>query len=199
MDSTRTQAPQRFAIRRKMTLMTKEYVVTAARPDGSEGEIVAFAHQKRITLKERTTFYTDETRKQILCTFEARQVLDPETVYDVRDTAGQTIGSFHNDPDASLFRSTWTMRQPGTMDLTGRERNRLVAGVRRIWDWLPFTDFVPFLWPHHFDFTENKLLLMTVDKKLGLQSRYLLGIHAPDLDHRLAIAQAIALDALDEV
>ncbi|MFJ2211495.1 hypothetical protein ACIQVO_04440 [Streptomyces sp. NPDC101062] len=198
MDSAHVQAHERFTIRQKMTLMTKEYVVTAARPDGSDGEVVAFAQQKRITLREQMAFYTDESKEHVLCTFEARQILDPETVYDVRDAGGQIIGSFRDEPVASLFRSTWNMRQPGTMDLTGRERNRVVAGVRRVWEWLPFTDFVPFLWPYHFDFTESGKRLMAVDKKFGLRDRYVLELLAPDLDRRLAIAQAVALDALEE-
>ncbi|MFC9426706.1 hypothetical protein [Streptomyces sp. NPDC056987] len=198
MNSTHVQAHERFAIRQKMTLRTKEYVVTAVRPDGSEGEVVAFAHQKRLTLSEQMTFYTDESKKHVLCTFEARETLDPEAGYDVRDAVGQPIGSFGNEALASLLRSTWTMRQPGTISLTGRERNRVVAGVRRIWEWLPFTDFVPFLWPYHFDFTEGDKRLMAVDKKFGLRDRYVLDILAPDLDRRLAIAQAVALDALEE-
>ncbi|MFE2940379.1 hypothetical protein ACFXKG_15150 [Streptomyces sp. NPDC059255] len=198
MNSTHVQAHERFTIRQKMSLKAKEYVVTAVRPDGSEGEVVAFAHQKRMTLGEQMTFYTDESRKHVLCTFEARELLDPEVGYDVRDAVGQPIGSFGNEAVASLFRSTWTMRQPGTIKLTGRERNRVVAGVRRIWEWLPFTDFVPFLWPYHFDFTEGDKRLMAVDKKFGLRDRYVLDILAPDLDRRLAIAQAVALDALEE-
>ncbi|MEW1722036.1 hypothetical protein [Streptomyces sp. NPDC093109] len=198
MDSTHVQAHERFTIRQRMALLTKEYVVTAAGPDGSEGEVVAFAQQKRVTLRERMTFYTDESKKHVLCSFEAREILNLETVYDVRDAVGQTIGSFRNESFASLLRSTWSMRQPGTVDLTGRERNRVVAGVRRIWEWLPFTDFVPFLWPYHFDFTEGGKRLMTVDKKFGLRDRYVLDILAPDLDRRLTIAQAVALDALEE-
>jgi len=35
-----------------------------------------------------------------------------------------------------------------------------------------------------------------VDKKFGLRDRYVLDLASPDLDRRLAIAQAVALDAL---
>ena len=37
---------------------------------------------------------------------------------------------------------------------------------------------------------------MSVDKKTGLRDRYLVDVASPDLDLRLAIAQAVALDAL---
>ncbi|GAB3010714.1 hypothetical protein GCM10023080_091720 [Streptomyces pseudoechinosporeus] len=70
------QSQQRFLIRQKTTLMANQYVVTVARPDGSEGEVVAFAQQKRMTLKEQVNIYTDESKDRVLCSFEARQVLD---------------------------------------------------------------------------------------------------------------------------
>ncbi|WP_329385220.1 hypothetical protein [Streptomyces sp. NBC_01716] len=202
MDNTRMraediQAYERFNIRQRMSLTTNRYVVTVARPDGSDGEVVAFAEQKRISLKEQMTIYTDESRKSVLSTFEASQVLDIGAEYEVRSGTGQIIGSFRQDPLASVARTTWNVRQPGTMDLTGQERNRVVGVVRRIWGLLPFTDFVPFLWPYHFDFTESGKRLMAVDKKFGLRDRYVLDILAPDIDRRLAITQAVALDALE--
>lgn len=191
------QVHERFIIRQQVSLKSKRYVVTAVRPDGSEGEVVAFAQQKRLTLKEKVTIYTDESEDRVLSTFDAAQVLDLTAEYEVRDETGQIIGSFGEDPLAPVTRTAWNMRQPGTMELTGLERNRAVAVVRRIWDLLPFTDFVPFPWPYHFDFTENGERLMAVDKKFGLRDRYVLDILAPDIDRRLAIAQAVALDALE--
>jgi len=190
------QSQQRFLIRQKTALMVNQYVVTVARPDGSEGEVVAFAQQKRMTLKEQVDIYTDESKDHVLCSFEARQVLDVGAVYDVRDEMGNTIGSFRKKPVASLLRSTWGLEQPGTAELTGRERNRVVAVLRRVWEFLPFTDFVPFVWPYHFDFTLGDKRLMALNKKFGLRDRYELDIASPDLDRRLAIAQAVALDAL---
>ncbi|WP_259471669.1 hypothetical protein [Streptomyces shenzhenensis] len=197
MDNAHLQAHERFNIRQKTALMVNRYVVTAARPDGSDGEVVAFAEQKRMTLKEQVTIYTDESMDHVLCTFEARRIVDLGAVYDVRDALGNTIGSFREKPVASLLRSTWSVDQPGTTELTGRERSWVVAVVRRVWDLLPFTDFVPFLWPYHFDFTVGDKRLMAFDKKFGLRDRYVLDIAAPDLDRRLAIAQAVALDALE--
>ncbi|MCX4906378.1 hypothetical protein [Streptomyces sp. NBC_00878] len=190
------QAHGRFNVRQKMTVMANRYVVTVARPDGSEGEVVAFAQQKRMTFKEQVTVYSDESKNRVLFTFEARQVLDVGAVYDVRDETGNLIGTFRKRFAASLLRSTWSLDQPGTTQLTGRERNRVVAVLRRVWEFLPLIDFVPFAWPYHFDFTEGDKRSMAVDKKFGLRDRYVLDIASPDLDRRLAIAQAVALDAL---
>jgi uncharacterized protein YxjI len=196
VDNAQLQAHGQFNVRQKMTYMANQYLVTVARPDGSESEVVAFAQQKLMKLKEQVTIYTDESKDRVLCTFEARQVLEAGAVYDVRDAVGNTIGFFRKKFAASLLRSTWSMEQPGTTKLTGRERNRVVAVLRRIWEFLPFTDFVPFVWPYHFDFTEGDKRLMAVDKKFGLRDRYVLDIASPDLDRRLAVAQAVALDAL---
>ncbi|AZM64825.1 hypothetical protein DMA10_07235 [Streptomyces sp. WAC 01420] len=178
-----------------MTLMVNRYVVTETLPDGSDGRVLAFAEQKRMTLKERMEFYTDESRKQLLCTATARQVVDLGAVYDVRDDQERLLGTYRKKFGASLLRSTWELEQPGSVDAVGRERNRFVAVVRRVWDFLPF-DLVPFVWPYHFDFTSDGGPVMKVDKKIGLRDRYVVDVASPALDLRLAIAQAVALDAL---
>lgn len=196
MDDMQLQAHERFNVRQKMTFMANRYVVTVARPDGSEGEVVAFAQQKRMTFKEQVTVYSDESKNRVLFTFKAQQVLEVGATYDVRDETGTPIGTFRKEFAASLLRSTWTVDQPGTTRLTGRERNRVVAVLRRVWEFLPLVDFLPFAWPYHFDFTEGDKRAMAVDKKFGLRDRYVLDIANPDLDRRLAIAQAVALDAL---
>ncbi|MFF5478553.1 hypothetical protein ACFY5C_14610 [Streptomyces sp. NPDC012935] len=195
MDSARQQANERFTIRQKTTFMINRYVVAETLPDGSEGRVLAFAEQKRMTLKERMTFYTDESKGRVLFTAQARQVLDVGAVYDVRDAADNPLGTFRKKFAASLLRSTWELDQPGSVAAVGRERNRVVAVLRRVWELLPL-DLVPFVWPYHFDFTSGDKQVMSVDKKMGLRDRYLVDVASPDLDLRLAIAQAVALDAL---
>ncbi|CCK31019.1 hypothetical protein BN159_6640 [Streptomyces davaonensis JCM 4913] len=186
---------ERFTVRQKTTLMVNRYVVTEALPDGSDGKVVAFAEQKRMTLRERMTFYTDESRDRVLFTAEACQVLDVGAVYDVKDATGTSIGTFRKKFGASLLRSTWEMDQPGSITATGRERNTTVAVLRRVWELLPL-DLVPFAWPYHFDFADGEKPVMKVDKRFGLRDRYLLDVASPGLDLRLAIAQTVALDAL---
>lgn len=195
MDSARQQENERFTIRQKTTLMINRYVVTETLPDGSDGSVVAFAEQKRMTLKEQMTFYTDESKDRVLFTAKARQVLDVGAVYDVHDATGNPVGTFRKKFAASLLRSTWELDQPGSVAAVGRERNRVVAVLRRVWELLPL-DIVPFVWPYHFDFTSGDKPVMRVDRKIGLRDRYLVDVASPDLDLRLALAQAVALDAL---
>ncbi|WP_435972487.1 hypothetical protein [Streptomyces sp. Qhu_M48] len=191
------QTQHRFLVRQKVTLMANRYLVHTVGPDGEEAELVAFAHQKRMALKEQFTFYTDESRRQVLFTVKARQVIDLGASYDVHGASGSRLGGFRKNFGASLLRSTWHLSREGAAgETTGQERSERLALLRRAWEFLPFTDLIPFIVPYHFDFTEEERTVMTVDKIFGLRDRYVLDIADPELDRRLAIAQAVALDAL---
>ncbi|MFJ9623254.1 hypothetical protein [Streptomyces sp. NPDC101181] len=196
MRSTHLQETDRFVVSQKTTLLTNEYVVRSADADGTTGEVVAFARQTPLALAEEVTLYTDETRRWVLCTFEADQAADVGEVYTVRDEDGRPIGSFHEKILTSLLRSTWVLDQPEQARLTGRERNAALALLRRVWDFLPGTDLVPFAWPRHFDFAAGEERWMAVERTFGLRDRYRVRITGAHLDRRLAIAQAVALDAL---
>ncbi|WP_371606635.1 hypothetical protein OG725_31855 [Streptomyces sp. NBC_01213] len=196
MERTQLQTAERFVVSQKLTVTTNQYVVSSVQPDGSAGEVVAFAQQELMALKDQVIIYTDESRDRVLCTFEADKVLDVGAVHTVRDEDGNPIGSFREKILTSLLRSTWVLDQPGLAELTGRERNAALAVLRRIWDFLPATEFVPFAWPRHCDFAEGGRRWMAVERKFGLRDRYRVDIANVGLDRRLAIAQAVALDAL---
>ncbi|WP_433186161.1 hypothetical protein [Actinoallomurus sp. CA-150999] len=196
MDFSTFQAQRRLLVRQRVRLMVNQYEVHAENPDGSEGELVAFAQQKRMAFKEQVTFYADDRKEQPLFGFKARQRLDLAATYDVTDPGGQPIGNFRKDFKASLLASTWHLEQPGLGVTTGSERNKTVAILRRVWDFIPYVDSLPFAWPYHFDFTANEQETFSVDKKFGLRDRYVVDIKDSRLDRRLVIAQAVALDAL---
>jgi uncharacterized protein YxjI len=183
------QAQSQLHIRQRVRLMVNQYEVHAVNPDGSEGELLAFAQQKRLAFKEQVTLYTDDTKQQPVLGFKARQVIDLGATYDVTDAAGNPIGLFRKDFKASLLRSTWHLEQPGLGQMTGQERSLWVALLRR------FVDSLSWL-PYHFDFTMNGQPAFSVVKKWGLRDRYVVTVHLPQLDRRLVIAMAVALDAL---
>jgi len=189
MELAALQAQHRLVVRQKITMMVNRYVVHVEEADGSEGEMVAFAEQKRLAVKEQVTFYTDESRDQVLAGFKARKVIDLAGGYDVVDETGKPIGFFRKDFAASLLRSTWHLQQPGLPTLTGRERRLLVALLRR------FTDSLAWL-PYHFDFGVGAHFAFSVERRWGVRDRYRVTIHDPRLDRRLVIAMAVALDAL---
>ncbi|MGH3341865.1 MAG: hypothetical protein ACRDPK_03090 [Carbonactinosporaceae bacterium] len=196
MDLARLQATRQFVVRQRFTMMVNRYVVTAAQPDGSEDHVVAFAQQKRMAFREHVTFYTDESRRSAAFSFRARSVMDVGTAYDVAAPDGTPLGLFRKDFGASLLRSTWHLESHGLPPATGHERSLPLAVVRRVWDFVPFLGDVPFPFPYHFDFDAGGRRVMTVDKRISLRDTYVVDIVDDALDRRLAIAQAVALDAL---
>jgi len=186
---TDIQGLQRLHVRQKITLMQNRYVVHAGLPDGTDGPVVAFAEQKRLALKEQVTLYADESKAHVLAGFKARKVIDLASGYDVVDGTGMPIGSFRKDFRASLLRSTWHVEQPGLPPAVGQERSQLVAILRR------FVEQLSWL-PYHFDFAINGHPVFSVQKRWGLRDRYIVDVPDPNLDRRLVIAMAVAVDAL---
>ncbi|BCJ58984.1 hypothetical protein [Micromonospora endophytica] len=189
MQPDNLQAQQQFHIRQRVRFMVNQYEVHSVAPDGSEGGLLAFAQQKRLAFKEQVTIYTDDSKQQPLLGFKARQRLDLAATYDVTDHAGTPIGLFRKDFAQSLLRSTWHVEQAGLPAVTGQERSFPVALLRR------FVDSLSWL-PYHFDFVAGGQPVFTVVKKWGLRDRYVVEIQHPQIDRRLVIAMAIALDAL---
>jgi uncharacterized protein YxjI len=186
MDDQQIQQESRFWVQQKITLMINRYTVSIARPDGSVGEQVCFVEQKRMTLKEQVTFLRDGVPA---FRFKARKVMDLGATYDVTTADGQEIGLFRKNFGKSLLRSTWHLQQPGLPEVTGQERNMAVALLRRVQDTIPL--------PFHFDFASpDGHPIMSLTRAFSLRDKYLLEVHDPALDRRLAIAMAVALDAL---
>jgi uncharacterized protein YxjI len=176
----------RFWVQQKFTLMVNRYTVSVAAPDGSIGEEVCFCEQKRMAFKEEVTFRRDGVP---WFRFKARRVMDLGATYDVTTIDGEPIGLFRKDFGRSLLRSTWHLEQPGVLEATGQERSLAVAILRRVQDTIPL--------PFHFDFAAaDGHPVMSLTRKLALRDKYLLEVHDPVLDRRLAIAMSVALDAL---
>ncbi|WP_330277976.1 hypothetical protein OG205_21250 [Lentzea sp. NBC_00516] len=183
-------------VHQKVTFMVNRYEVFAD-DNGKPGGQVGFAEQKRLKIKERITIYTDSSKSQVLFEFNARKAIDLGSGYDVTDANGQRIGLFRKDFAKSLLRSTWHLEQPGLPAVTGAERNKWLAGFRRLWQWIPFIGDAPFPMRYHFDFVaENGAPVFSVDKKTWIRDHYLVTVQNPGVDRRLVIAQAVALDAL---
>ena len=179
------QSLNQFVVRQRLTMMVNRYEIRPSR----DGEVLALAQQKRMSLKEQVTFYADEQRSLPVFGFKSRNVMDVRGVTDVLDEAGAPIGTFSKDFGASLLRSTWHIDQPGRPRITGAERNMLIAVLRRFSD----IDFLPY----HFDFAlEGGQPAMSVERAWAVRDTYAVTVHDPGLDRRLAAAMAVALDAL---
>lgn len=187
----------RFFVKQRITVMVNRYEVLAADPDGSEGQLMAFAEQKRMKLKEQVDFFTDASKTRKVFSFKARQRLDVRAEHDVLDEAGNVLGTFRKAFGASLLRSTWHLSAPG-LEAVGQERRPIIAILRRIWDFLPWIGdvWVPFVF--HFDFVDKATgqVVLVSERKKAVRDRYTVTVPDPRLDFRVAASMAVALDAL---
>ena len=187
----------RFYVRQRITMMINRYEIRAANPDGSEGQLLALAEQRRMTFKEEVNFFADESKTRRVFSFKARQRLDVHAQHDVFDESGQPLGMFSKQFGASLLRSTWNLQAPG-VEAVGAERNAFIAILRRVWDFIPFLGevWIPFVF--HFDFTDTRTgaPVMSSERIPAIRDRYDVRVPDPRVDFRLAASMAVALDAL---
>lgn len=178
----------RFYLRQKVNPLAHQYVVQQADADGSEGAVLAFAQQKRLTFKDEVTFYTDDSKREKVFSFKARQRLDFSAGYDITDGGGNQLGFFRRDGVRSMLRSTFHVEGPG-YEGTGQERSMAVALLRR------FSD-ITFL-PIHFDFVGSEgQPLISVERRMALRDKYTVTVPDQRVDFRVAAAVAVAMDAL---
>lgn len=192
---------EHYALRQKITMMVNRYEIRTVDAAGTEGGVIAVAQQKRMAFKEQVTFYADEDRKQPVFSFKARQRMDLGATYDVFDASGAPIGWFRKDFAKSLLRSSWHLGTPDGLEAFGTERNKNVAIVRRVWEFVPFVGEIPLPFLFHFDFTApDGSIVLSSQRRRSLRDRY--DIHLPQasngwqLDWRVGLAMAVALDAL---
>jgi uncharacterized protein YxjI len=187
VDTAILQQQQTLHMKQRITLMVNQYEIHDSDANGAPGNVIAFAQQKRMALKEQVTLYTDSSKQTVLAGFKARQVMDLGATYDITDSSGASIGTFQKDFAKSLVQSTWHFEQPGLGTITGQERSLPVALLRRfVLSWLPY----------HFDFVRNGQVAFSVNRKFSLRDKYVITISDPELDRRAVIAMAVALDAL---
>jgi hypothetical protein len=186
-----------FFVKQRITVMVNRYEILAANPDGTEGQLLALAEQKRMKLKEEVVFYADEAKSRRVFSFKARQRLDLHAEHDVYDEAGAVLGSFSKQFGASLLRSTWNLSAPG-LEAVGRERRPAIAILRRVWTVLPYVGdiWVPFVF--HFDFVDTTTgqTVLVSERQKAIRDRYSVTVPDPRLDFRVAACMAVALDAL---
>ena len=186
-----------FFVRQRVTMMVNRYEIRAAAPDGSEGQLLALAEQKRMKLKEEVVFFADETKSRPVFSFKARQRLDTSAQHDVFDEHGAPLGMFSKQFGASLLRSTWNLDTP-TLSAVGQERRPVIAVLRRVWTLLPYVGdvWVPFVF--HFDFVDrvSGQIVMVSERQKAIRDRYSVTVPDNRLDFRVAASMAVALDAL---
>jgi hypothetical protein len=160
---------------------------------------VAFVRQKRMAIKEDIRFFADESETEELFRIKARSLLEFGGRYDVTTPTGERIGVLEKVFGKSLLRSTWRVLDAAEQELAvAQERSMLWAIVRRVIDAVPYGDFIPIVFHFRID-APSGLHLGDFTRALGVRDRYTLDLWGdPErtIDRRLALALAIALDAL---
>lgn len=190
-----------LVIEQKITAFANQYRIYDVDDQGVKGELLAFAHQKRLAMREKVEFFSDESRTQLVFSVQAEKVLDVHGKFLVNDAAGKLIGAMRKSFKASLLRSTWEILdeqdQPAVIV---RERSKGLAIFRRIWQFIPYLGDLPFVLKYHFDFLEpsSSEVLATYVKTKLLYDHYRLEIvkDTRDIDWRVTAVQCVLLDAM---
>jgi uncharacterized protein YxjI len=164
----------------------------------TRGAGVAFVRQKRMAIKEDIRFFADENETEELFRIKARSLMEFGGRYDVTTPAGEKIGVLGKVFGKSLLRSTWSIMDANEQELAiAKERSQFWAIVRRVIDAVPYGDFIPIVF--HFRIDRGDMHLGDFTRAIGIRDKYTLDLSADaerTIDRRLAIALAIALDAL---
>jgi uncharacterized protein YxjI len=196
----------KLIIEQKITAFANKYLVYSAQADGSKDELTAYAQQKRLAIREKIIFYSDESKSQALFSFRAEKVMDVHGRYLVEDADGKLIGTFKKEFAKSLINSTWNIL--GSSDqplLTISESSQALAIFRRFGGVIPivgaFVEIITALLRYHFVFTiaDTGQVVGTYKKTTLFRDHYLLSIEDEaysQVDWRTFVSMAVALDAL---
>jgi uncharacterized protein YxjI len=182
----------RFDVHQLIRPMVNLYTISA------HGSPVAFVRQKRMAIREDIRFFAHEDQTEELFRIKARSVMELGGRYDVIGPDGVKIGVLGKVFGRSLIRSTWAIMDPAEQELAiAQERSLFVALLRRVIDAVPYGEFVPIIF--HFSIDGAGEHLGDYTRSIGVRDRYTLDLSGDaerTIDRRLAIALAVALDAL---
>jgi hypothetical protein len=159
------------------------------------GDLLAYARQKMLKMREDIRLYNDETQTQELLSIQARQIIDFSAAYDVFDSTTQEfVGTLRRRGWRSMMRDEWEFLDAqgmvyGKMQEDSAQRallRRLLLGA-----WLP----------QRYDISIGDTLSAEFDQEFNLLRYELVldfkpGLSRP-LDRRLGIAAAILLAAIE--
>ena len=173
-------------------------ISTLASDQASAGEPVAFVRQKKLAIKEDIRFFADETEAEELFRIKARAVFEVRGRFDITTPEGERIGLLEKVFGISLLRSTWRIYDANEQQVAlAKEKSMATAILRRGIDLVPYGELVPILF--QFTILMDGREVGELRRPIGLRDRYILKLGGdPDrrIDRRVAVALAIALDAL---
>jgi uncharacterized protein YxjI len=166
----------------------------------SPGEPLAFVRQKKLAIKEDIRFFADDSEQEELFRIKARQLFELRGRYDVTTPGGERLGVLEKVFGISLVRSTWRLHDAQEQPVaTAHEKSVPIAILRRALDLAPYEllSFIPIVF--QFVILMDGREVGELRRPIGLRDRYVLRLGGdPErrIDRRVAVALAVALDAL---
>ena len=197
------QAADRLLIQQVFKPIANEYRISVpADVSDEEGQPLLFVKQKKMKIKEDIRFRLSPDAEEHLFMIKSKSVFEFRGRHEVLDADGNPIGVLEKAFGKSLLRSHWYVRDPeGNELLQAQEANLLIAIVRRIAqigpDWFSLLSWLPF----NFAVNRNDEAVGHYRRVLGkFRDRYVfeVGPGLKDVDHRLLVAFAVGLDALQD-
>jgi len=175
------------------------YRISTLGADGSSpGQPLACVRQKKLAIKEDIRFFADETEAEELFRIKARAVFEVRGRFDITTPEGERIGLLEKVFGISLLRSTWRIYDANEQQVAlVQEKSMPIAILRRAIDLVPYGELIPIVF--QFTILMDGREVGELRRPIGLRDRYILKLSGdPDrrIDRRVAVALAIALDAL---
>jgi len=179
-----------LVIRQRVTMMVNRFEIER---EGQSG-LAGFIEQKRMKLREEVVMYADETKSSVVATMKAETIIDMAARNRVTAGDGTPLGAVRKEFGKSLLRSTLTVTGPDDELLgTAAERSPAVAIARRISDFLPYGELIP--WQFHFDLVApDGETIASIDRRRRLRDQYDVSFDEDRLDWRLAALLGVAVD-----
>ena len=200
-----THLMKKYIVEQKITAFVNQYRVFDTDQSGSKNNLIAFAHQKRLAMREEINFYQEESRTNLIFSIKAEKIMDIHGRFFVFDNNSRQLGVIRKDFHASLLRSTYNLMDSSENIVSKiQERNTTIAVFRRVWGFLPYAGDMPFIMRYHFDFIDptSNQVVGSYNKITRLRDHYALMIERDDILEKVGwqtiIAQAILLDALQD-
>ncbi len=199
-------AADRILVQQVFKPIGNEYRISIPLPGSTEeGSPILFVKQKKLKIREDIRFRLSQDGEAHLFRIKSRTVFEFAGKHDVFDDHDVAIGMLAKDFGKSLLRSRWLVYDASENELCEAFETSLpIALIRRFAGFVPFVgDYLDVLqWlPFNFTLQRAGTQIGSYRRVLGkLRDRYVMELapEAREIDRRLLVAFAIALDALQD-
>ena len=197
------ESSSRFLVQQVFKPIANEYRISIPTPGTTdEGRAILFVKQKKMKIREDIRFRVALDAEAHLFMIKSQSVFEFRGRHEVLDADGAAIGMLEKNFGKSLLRSHWHVRDAAGQELLeAHEASWIIALLRRFAqlgpDWFDLLAWLPF----NFVLKRGTDEAGRYKRVLGtFRDRYLLELEPgfEDIDRRLVIAFAVALDALQD-